>query len=366
MEVNQIYCIPEFPMSTTNSKFQARNTPITDRGLTGLPNIGNTCFLNSVIQCLSNTRPLLEYILSNEYLGEIRNPTKSLVIECFAELIQNIWNDRKSSVNPVHLKHAVELYAPRFSGYSQHDAQEFLKYLLEGLHQELNRAKSVHDSDKDSNHSTTSFSATESWQTYLKTDNSKVVNIFGGLLKSVLKCTQCGFSSTVYEPFWDLSLSIPIDSSHRIQNLHLNHCLNLFTKEETLDGLEKPLCEKCKMKQICVKRISIQKFPSILVIHLKRFSGNGITRKIDQHIDYPLVGLDLGEYSADTQFRSISYNLYGLINHYGTCQFGHYTACCKHPYSGRWHRFNDRSVSPINTNQADKAEAYILFYEAVV
>lgn len=357
-------------MTSSNILAHVISSLNSERGLTGLQNIGNTCFLNSVIQCLSNTRPLLEYILGQDYLKEIRYPSQSLLIKRFAELIQNIWDDHRSLVSTLPLKSALVLYAPRFNGYSQHDAQEFLRYLLEGLHQEVNRAEQVQlrsDSIQSRNRHSDSLSATETWQKYLKTDNSKVVDIFGGLLKSILKCTYCGFASTVFEPFWDLSLSIPFENDHtRVQKLHLSHCLNFFTKEEKLDGQEKPFCEKCKTTQTCIKRILIHRFPRVLVIHLKRFSGNGNAHKIDNHVDYPLLGLNMGAYSSEAQFQNVSYNLYGVINHFGTCHFGHYTAYCKHPYSGRWHRFNDRSVSQINPDQADKSEAYILFYEATI
>uniref|UniRef100_A0A1B6KJG7 ubiquitinyl hydrolase 1 n=1 Tax=Graphocephala atropunctata TaxID=36148 RepID=A0A1B6KJG7_9HEMI len=234
------------------------------RGLAGLHNIGNTCFLNSIIQCLSNTKPLLEYILRQEYINEIRNSARCLLIKRFADLIINLWTDNKSALNTSSLKSAVALYAPRFSGFGQQDAQEFLRYLLQGLHEEINRVpvgqqrRRVAEQLQNENQ----ISAEETWEIYLKGDNSKVVEIFGGQLRSVLKCTACGFASTIYEPFWDLSLSIPSSDRASRRKVHLNQCLDFFTKEETLDGNETPTCSRCKTKQTCVKKNLNPKVPS--------------------------------------------------------------------------------------------------------
>lgn len=337
---------------------------VNERGLSGLPNIGNTCFLNSILQCISNTKPIMEYILTQDYLNDVKDSSKSLLIKQFAELILSMWAEQKSSLNTYSLKSALVHYAPRFSGYSQQDAQEFFRYLLEGLHEETNRVdrrtRSTNNKDQQQKEPST---AEETWQNYLQCDNSKIVDTFGGLLKSTLKCTQCGFSSTVFEPFWDLSLPIPFGTiENEDRKINLKHCLDLFTKEEVLTGNEKPTCSKCKTKQTCTKRILIQKFPQILVIHLKRFSSGGMSRKVDTYIDFPIEDLNMSGYSAGSEQRNVLYNLYGVVNHYGSCQFGHYTAFCKHPFSNQWHRFNDQVVSPLD-HINDKSEAYILFYE---
>lgn len=109
--------------------------------------------------------------------------------------------------------------------------------------------------------------AAESWQRYLRTENSKIVDIFVGQLKSTLRCTHCGHCSVTFDPFWDLSLPIP----QRTGQLRLSQCLEYFTKEETLDGDEKPTCSKCKERRKCTKSFTIQKFPKILVIRILFF-----------------------------------------------------------------------------------------------
>lgn len=131
-------------------------------GLNGLKNIGNTCFMNSVIQCLSNTRWLLEYLRKDSYTRDINTTisgmkgalikgkfyrcrfsgvVKTIVIAAFAEVIKELWSEDSSDrvVNTVSLKSQIQRFAPRFMGYAQQDAQEFLRYLLEGLHEDVNR-----------------------------------------------------------------------------------------------------------------------------------------------------------------------------------------------------------------------------------
>lgn len=99
--------------------------------------------MNSVIQCLSNTRPLLEYLLNEQYMADINTTTSSMkgaLIKAFSQVIQELWeNEGDHVVNTSSLKSQIQRFAPRFMGYSQQDAQEFLRYLLEGLHEDVNR-----------------------------------------------------------------------------------------------------------------------------------------------------------------------------------------------------------------------------------
>ncbi|XP_073978120.1 ubiquitin specific protease 2 isoform X2 [Rhodnius prolixus] len=331
----------------------------TNNGLSGLRNIGNTCFLNSVVQCLSNTRILKDYLLRKEFITEIRNSeSRGALIKSFAEVVTELWSGEGKIINPSAFKSQVQRYAPRFMGYNQQDAQEFLRYLLEGLHDDINRVqikpKNLPEID---DHLSDSVKSSESWKQYLRCDNSRIVDLFVGQLKSTLQCTTCGHSSTTFEVFWDLSLPLP----SRIGSLRLSQCLDHFTKEEVLDGDEMPTCSKCKTRRKCTKRFSIQKFPKILVLHLKRFSPSERYRKLTANVEFPLTNLDMSAYSSTPQ--ACSYNLYAVSNHSGTTHSGHYTAYCLHAGSGQWYEFNDSRVTSISPRNVVSNEAYILFYE---
>ncbi|XP_030764006.1 ubiquitin carboxyl-terminal hydrolase 2-like [Sitophilus oryzae] len=348
-----------------------RVSPSNKLGLVGLRNIGNTCFMNSVLQCLSNTKVLLDYINKDSYQRDINSTTsamKGALIKSFAELLKQLWSPSSSGpVNTAALKAQIQKFAPRFMGYAQQDAQEFLRYLLEGLHEEVNRVTSKHKpitTDIDDTLSDTE-KANEAWKRYVRTEDSYIVDMFVGQLKSTLKCTFCGHCSVTFDPFWDLSLPLP--SGRNSTALRLSHCLDAFTKEETLDGDEKPKCDKCKERRRCTKSFSIQKFPQVLVIHLKRFSPLERFRgKLNTLVEFPVENLDLSRYAADSAQQngmSSRYNLYAVSEHSGTPYSGHYTAHCKNPLSGEWHEYNDSRVSLASARSAVSPEAYVLFYE---
>ncbi|XP_047542359.1 ubiquitin carboxyl-terminal hydrolase 10-like [Vanessa atalanta] len=336
-------------------------------GLNGLRNIGNTCFMNSVLQCLSNTRPLLEYLTEEKYSSDINTTLscmKGALIKAFASVIKELWRsgERDSVVNTTSLKSQVQRFAPRFMGYSQQDAQEFLRYLLEGLHEDVNRVTvkpkpiltEIDDNLSDS------AKALEAWSRYLRMEDSRVGDIFVGQLKSTLRCTHCHHDSVTFDPFWDLSLPIP----SRTGNLKLQQCLQHFVREEELDGDEKPTCSKCGVRRKCLKWFTVQKFPQVLVLHLKRFSPTERFRgKLSVVVEFPLSGLDMSPFAAAPTHAT--YNLYAVSNHSGTTYSGHYTAYCKHPYNGDWHEYNDSRVSTISARDVVSAEAYVLFYELV-
>ncbi|XP_009880761.1 PREDICTED: ubiquitin carboxyl-terminal hydrolase 2 [Charadrius vociferus] len=334
------------------------------QGLTGLRNLGNTCFMNSILQCLSNTKELRDYCLQNQYLRDLNNNSRmrtALMTE-FAKLIQLLWTSSPNdSVSPSEFKTQIQRYAPRFVGYNQQDAQEFLRFLLDGLHSEVNRVLVRPRASTDTlDHLPDDEKSRQMWRRYQEREDSRIGDLFVGQLKSSLTCSECGYCSTAFDPFWDLSLPIPKKGYGEVT---LMDCLRLFTKEDVLDGDEKPTCCRCKARTRCTKKFSIQKFPKILVLHLKRFSEARIrTSKLTTFVNFQLKDLDLREFASQSCNHAI-YNLYAVSNHSGTTMGGHYTAYCKSPISSEWHSFNDSRVTPMSSSHVRSSDAYLLFYE---
>ncbi|XP_017550266.1 ubiquitin carboxyl-terminal hydrolase 2a isoform X2 [Pygocentrus nattereri] len=360
--------------STSSRRFSTLNgrstSPVRDslnsksaQGLVGLKNLGNTCFMNSILQCLSNTHSLRDYCLHNSHRRDLNNNnrTNTALMEEFAKLIQTMWTSSGSeAVSPSEFKTQIQRYAPRFVGYNQQDAQEFLRFLLDGLHNEVNRVTvRPRATTEDFDHLPDEEKGKKMWSKYLEREDSKIVDLFVGQLKSSLTCTECGYCSTVFDPFWDLSL--PIAKGYG--EVSLMDCMRLFTKEDVLDGDEKPTCYRCKARRRCTKKFTIQRFPKILVLHLKRFSEARVrSSKLSTFVNFPMKDLDLREFASDRSSSAV-YNLYAVSNHSGTTMGGHYTAYCCSPATGEWYTYNDSRVTPMSSSQVRSSDAYVLFYE---
>lgn len=334
------------------------------QGLAGLRNLGNTCFMNSILQCLSNTRELRDYCLQRLYMRDLSHSSNAhtALMEEFAKLIQTIWTSSLNDVvSPSEFKTQIQRYAPRFVGYNQQDAQEFLRFLLDGLHNAVNRVTVRPKSNPENlDHLPDDEKGRQMWRKYLEREDSRIGDLFVGQLKSSLTCTDCGYCSTVFDPFWDLSLPI---AKRGYPEVTLMDCMRLFTKEDVLDGDEKPTCCRCRARKRCIKKFSIQRFPKILVLHLKRFSESRIrTSKLTTFVNFPLRDLDLREFASENTNHTV-YNLYAVSNHSGTTMGGHYTAYCRSPVTGEWHTFNDSSVTSMFSSQVRTSDAYLLFYE---
>ncbi|XP_004712823.1 ubiquitin carboxyl-terminal hydrolase 2 isoform X1 [Echinops telfairi] len=334
------------------------------QGLAGLRNLGNTCFMNSILQCLSNTRELRDYCLQRLYLRDLSHSSNAhtALMEEFAKLIQTIWTSSPNDVvSPSEFKTQIQRYAPRFVGYNQQDAQEFLRFLLDGLHNEVNRVTvRPRATPENFDHLPDDEKGRQMWRKYLEREDSRIGDLFVGQLKSSLTCTDCGYCSTVFDPFWDLSLPI---TKRGYPEVTLMDCMRLFTKEDVLDGEEKPTCCRCRARKRCIKKFSIQRFPKVLVLHLKRFSESRVrTSKLTTFVNFPLRDLDLREFASENTNHAV-YNLYAVSNHSGTTMGGHYTAYCRSPVTGEWHTFNDSSVTPMSSSQVRGSDAYLLFYE---
>lgn len=186
----------------------------TSPGIVGLSNLGNTCFMNSSLQCLSNTVPLAEFFLTGAYVNDINsdNPlgTSGKLVKEFSKLIRELWSGKSSSVTPRDFKRSLEEFAPQFSGYQQHDSQELLAFLLDGLHEDLNRVKKKpYLTLKEGDDIPDSERVQEAWTMHQQRNNSVIVDWFHALLKSTLVCPDCNRVSVTFDPFMYLSLPLP-------------------------------------------------------------------------------------------------------------------------------------------------------------
>lgn len=199
-------------------------------GATGLHNLGNTCFLNSALQVLFNTKPLTEYFRQNIHLFELNTNnkmgTKGHLAIRYAELLKEILSSQTRSIAPIKFRYCVSKFAPQFGGGGQHDSQELLDWLLDNLHEDLNRVtEKPYIEIKDSNGRSDQVVAAESWEATLLRNKSVIVDLFYGQMKSKVTCESCGTESVRFDPFSLLSLPLPVEN--------YTYCEVLVTK---LDG----------------------------------------------------------------------------------------------------------------------------------
>ncbi|CAI4226860.1 unnamed protein product [Auanema sp. JU1783] len=184
-------------------------------GVCGLHNLGNTCFMASAIQCLSNVPALTEYFVSDRYNSDINavNPlgTKGELAKAYGDLMKMMWSGSYNSVQPRKLKTTIGQYAPRFGGYSQQDSQELMAYLLDGLHEDLNRVKNkpYMEEEEDMSKYDEYEHAELAWMAYKSRNDSIIVDKFHGQLKSTLVCPVCSKVSIKFDPFCFLSVPLP-------------------------------------------------------------------------------------------------------------------------------------------------------------
>uniref|UniRef100_A0A7N6AKW4 Ubiquitin carboxyl-terminal hydrolase n=1 Tax=Anabas testudineus TaxID=64144 RepID=A0A7N6AKW4_ANATE len=319
---------------------------VTALGATGLRNLGNTCFMNAILQSL-----------------------RSLVEE-FRKTLCSLWQGNQTAFSPDSLFYAIWKIMPSFRGYQQQDAHEFMRYLLDHLHRELQYSRngaSLPVSPQDG----VKLSTTEG-KCCINGTSSVVTSIFGGILQNEVNCLICGTESRKFDPFLDLSLDIPSQFRQKRSKdqepgptCTLRDCLHSFTDLEELDETELYYCHKCKKRQKSTKKFWIQKLPKVLCLHLKRFHWTAFLRnKVDTYVEFPLKGLDMRGFLLEPENSlpgSCLYDLVAVVVHHGSgVGSGHYTAYGSH--EGRWYHFNDSTVTLTNEDTVRKAKAYILFY----
>ncbi|KDO28825.1 hypothetical protein SPRG_20028 [Saprolegnia parasitica CBS 223.65] len=366
--------------SSSNSIVMKERSSAT-KGLVGLQNLGNTCFMNSCLQCLSNVPLVMRYFRMGQHLQELNeaSPTQGKLACVFGDLTQVLWQQAEfSSTRPVELKRVVGKLASRFIGYEQHDAQEFLRFLVDGLHEDLNRIKKKPAYYEIPGTATDKDVSEEYWQFYVQRNVSALSEQFCGQLRSEVTCQTCQHRSVCFDVFWDLSIPVPKKgkslasrfSAARTDDdngVPVEDCLRAYTEEEHIKEDDAFYCAKCKTHRSVVKKINLQRCPHVLVLHLKRFSYSTFSRdKISTPIKFPADGLNLKEFCSKDNLhydKSWDYDLIGVIHHMGSLNGGHYTAECRNPENDQWYDFNDETVSGIKKPHVSSGTAYILFYQ---
>uniref|UniRef100_A0A3B4ZCD3 Ubiquitin carboxyl-terminal hydrolase n=1 Tax=Stegastes partitus TaxID=144197 RepID=A0A3B4ZCD3_9TELE len=411
--------------STTKSKPKTpSSTPLTP-GVTGLRNLGNTCYMNSILQVLSHLHVFRECflrldltqaleLLASAVHGQLagkasshspmvqrkglqtssgcgvglsggasrarsmeliqpKEPSSKHISLCHElhTLFQVMWSGKWALVSPFAMLHSVWQLIPAFRGYAQQDAQEFLCELLDKVQHEL---------ESTGKHTTTA-GVPQTQKRLIKQVLSVVNTIFHGQLLSQVTCQACDHRSNTVEPFWDLSLEFPerYHSNSRESaaqaSCHLTEMLAKFTETEALEG-NIYACDQCNSarrrtssKPVILteaqKQLMVHKLPQVLRLHLKRFrwSGRNHREKIGVHVSFDQL-LNMEPYCCrEPSPKHFLYELSAVVMHHGKgFGSGHYTAYCYNTEGGFWVHCNDSKMNVCSVEEVCRAQAYILFY----
>jgi ubiquitin C-terminal hydrolase len=376
--------------------------------IAGLANLGNTCYMNSTLQCLAHIVPLAAFFSSERWEAGLvpasarRSDLVTRLARSFARLLRDLSEASRGGggvrcVTPTELRRLAGSALSEegmFSGSAQNDAHELLRFFLDALGEALNRVRerAVYRELKEERVGDEVLAA-RYWRSYAEREDSIVGDIFRGQLRSVMTCGKCGYKSRSFEPFEELLLQIGKGaqvgglmaagvygshlggaSSSSSGSVRIEHLLQAFVQPETLSGEEAWRCESCKHLGVSTKQISVYKAPRVLILVLKRFSYTRVRRcKVDTPVciapQDPLEGLQLGPFMCDSaQGREeAAYDLVGCVNHSGGTHGGHYTADCRvGGRGGGWYNFNDShasSIGDVGRSSAARREPYVLFYE---
>eukprot|EP01006_Ploeotia_vitrea_P050083 TRINITY_DN67408_c1_g1_i2.p1 TRINITY_DN67408_c1_g1~~TRINITY_DN67408_c1_g1_i2.p1 ORF type:complete len:758 (-),score=58.14 TRINITY_DN67408_c1_g1_i2:1130-3403(-) len=351
--------------------FGGAATLVNGAGLAGIKNSGNTCFMNAALQCLLHIKDFKEFFLTKFKPTDGKAPP---LATSFADLMQQMWQpgSSKKPLSATALKSAFAKEFPNFAANIQQDGHEFLVLVLDLLHSQLKNTNTNQVfGPQESNGVTTDE---QNWSSFKADNNSIIADTLYGQLQSQLTCKSCGKTSTTYDPFADLSLSIPPTQSPPVT---LDDCLHLFTKPETLLDYR---CLQCNKTATTTKTVTIHRPPKVLIIHIKRFRyygdyNEGHCRKISTPVEFPKTDFDLKPFSTHALSSkparfSGPYTLLGVINHVGGCSSGgHYTALInfKHPSSSPLLGSNNHQALPSSPSTKPKTEpAWYLFNDSFV
>lgn len=332
------------------------------KGLNGLVNLGNTCYINSCLQILSHTPEMDKCFENISESKKVKNIHETNLLNEWINLKSKLWGENKSIIPDNFIK-SIQIVAKlknitTFTGDAQNDISEFLIFFINCLHETTSREVTItYTGNAVTELDLLAIKCYDMIKLLYTKEYSEIWNLFYGIsLTKITKISDNSCINNVPEPFMTISLPIPTDN--KLPNLM--DCFDLYVKEEIIKDF---VVDTSNNKTEICKQTLFWSFPNILIIDLKRFTP--LLRKNQILVTFPTDLLDLTKYVVGYNNEQYKYSLFGVCNHSGNVLGGHYTSYVKNIHN-KWYLFNDTIVTEVSdVNKIISPQAYVLFYRKI-
>lgn len=343
------------------------------KGLTGLSNLGNTCFINSCLQALFHVYEFNQILDDESFTKRLSiHRDKKYAHDCFLlmeyDKLRKLYFSQNCSISPGAFIKSVQLVAKEkkqelFTGYNQNDLPEFFMFLIDTFHYAFHRQVNMEIVGKTKNEEDDlAKNCFLMMKNMYSKEYSEIIKLFYGVhVSQIINLHSKKVLKNTPEPFFILDLPIPENN----KNPSLIDCFDAYVESEILKNENAWYNEDTKQKEDIEKKLVFWTLPDVMVIALKRFHYTG--KKIQKPVQIPMNHLDLNKYVKNYIKTKYNYECFAICNHSGGTLGGHYTASIRNA-DGNWYLYNDMQIIKIEETleQINNNVSYCLFYRKKV